>query len=69
MLGLTDHQLSLVIEGADRLPVDKRDVYLQRIGAQLTLRGAGVARVGPPSTGGVTNADPRSRSSVLAGLS
>ena len=42
MLGLTDHQLSLVIEGADRLPVDKRDVYLQRIGAQLTLRGGPV---------------------------
>ena len=41
MLGLTDHQLQLVIDGAKALPVEKRDVYLQRIAAMLALRGRG----------------------------
>jgi hypothetical protein len=41
MLGLTDHQLRIVMGSARSLPVEKRDVYLQRIAAILALRGHG----------------------------
>jgi hypothetical protein len=41
MLGLTDNQLRAVMDMARVLPVEKRDLYLQRIAAMLTQRGRG----------------------------
>ncbi|MGA7331657.1 MAG: hypothetical protein WBW11_04905 [Pseudolabrys sp.] len=41
MLGLTDTQLAAVMDAARTLPVEKRDLYLQRIAAMLTQRGRG----------------------------
>ena len=41
MIGLTDSQLRVVMDAARTLPVEKRDVYLQRIAAMLALRGRG----------------------------
>ena len=41
MLGLTDNQLRTVMDMARTLPVEKRDLYLQRIAAMLTQRGRG----------------------------
>ncbi|MGB8680560.1 MAG: hypothetical protein WCD59_23080 [Pseudolabrys sp.] len=41
MLGLTDNQLTTVMGMARTLPVEKRDLYLQRIAAMLTVRGRG----------------------------
>ena len=41
MLGLTDNQLRVVMDAAHMVPVEKRDVYLQRIAAMLTVRGRG----------------------------
>jgi hypothetical protein len=41
MLGLTDNQLRAVMDMARALPVEKRDLYLQRIAAMLTMRGRG----------------------------
>ena len=41
MLGLTDYQLKIVMGTARSVPVEKRDVYLQRIAAMLTMRGRG----------------------------
>jgi hypothetical protein len=38
-LGLTDHQLKLVMQAARPLPVEKRDVFLRRIAARLKLEG------------------------------
>ena len=40
MLGLTDTQLAAVMEAARTLPVEKRDVYLRRIGARSCEYGA-----------------------------
>ncbi|MGB8533861.1 MAG: hypothetical protein WCD64_21875 [Pseudolabrys sp.] len=40
MLGLTDYQLKIVMNAARLLPVEKRDVFLQRIAAVLAIRGA-----------------------------
>jgi hypothetical protein len=37
-LGLTDHQMKLVMDRAAILPVEKRDVFLKRIAAQLKLK-------------------------------
>jgi hypothetical protein len=34
-------QLRIVMQGASALPVEKRDLYLQRIAAMLALRGRG----------------------------
>ena len=39
MIGLTDTQLGTVIDAARALPVEKRDLFLQRIAAMLALRG------------------------------
>ena len=39
MLGLTDNQV--VMDVAHMVPVEKRDLYLQRIAAMLTMRGHG----------------------------
>ena len=41
MLGLTDNQLRTVMGAAHTVPVEKRDLYLQRIAAMLTMRGHG----------------------------
>ena len=35
MLGLTDTQLAAVMDAARTLPVEKRDVFLQRVAALL----------------------------------
>ena len=41
MLGLTDNQLRTVMEAAAAVPIEKRDLYLQRIAAMLAIRGRG----------------------------
>ena len=41
MLGLTDTQLGTVMDAARSVPVEKRDLFLQRIGAMLRMRGRG----------------------------
>jgi len=40
MLALSDSQLRAVWTSADRLPVEKRGVFLERLIAQLQLRGS-----------------------------
>ena len=37
MIGLTDNQLTTVMDMAGTLPVEKRDLYLQRIAGRLKL--------------------------------
>ena len=39
MLALNDSQLELVMTAAGGLEVEKRDVFLQRVAAKLSLRG------------------------------
>jgi hypothetical protein len=39
MISLSDEQLQTVMRAAHTLPVEKRDVYLQRIAALLRQRG------------------------------
>jgi len=39
MLSLSDQQLRSVMDAAARVAADRRDVFLQRVGAMLTLRG------------------------------
>jgi hypothetical protein len=39
MVSLTDNQLAIVTNAAKSLPVEKRDLYLQRIAAMLAMRG------------------------------
>jgi Mg-chelatase subunit ChlI len=41
MIGLTDIQLKIVMNAARLLPVEKRDIFLQRIATMLALRGRG----------------------------
>ena len=41
MLGLTDNQLRTVMDAAAAVPIEKRDLYLQRIAAMLAIRGRG----------------------------
>ena len=41
MLGLTDNQLTTVMNAARQLPIEKRSVYVQRIAAMPVLRGRG----------------------------
>ena len=41
MLGLTDYQLKIVMGAARLVPAGKRDVFLRRIAAVLSLRGRG----------------------------
>jgi hypothetical protein len=41
MVSLTDSQLAAVMDAARCLPIEKRDLFLQRIAAMLTLRGRG----------------------------
>ena len=39
MISLTDHQLSTVMAAARTMPVERRDIFLQRVGAMLRIRG------------------------------
>ena len=39
MISLTNRQLQTVMNAARMLPVEKRDLYLQRIAAMLNMRG------------------------------
>lgn len=39
MIALTDGQLATVMTAATPLPVDKRGIFLERVAAQLHLRG------------------------------
>lgn len=41
MIGLTDYQLRVVMNAARSVPVEKRDIFLQRIAAMLAMRGRG----------------------------
>ena len=41
MIGLTDTQLKIMMHAARTMPVEKRDMFLQRIAAMLALRGRG----------------------------
>jgi len=41
MIGLTDTQFKIVMNAARLLPVEKRDIFLQRIAAMLAVRGRG----------------------------
>ena len=41
MIGLTDTQLQVIMNAARSIPVEKRDIFLQRIAAMLALRGRG----------------------------
>ena len=41
MISLNDVQLKTVMAAASHVPVEKRDLYLQRVAAMLTLRGRG----------------------------
>ena len=38
MVSLTDSQLAAIMNAARMLPVEKRDIFLQRIAAMLALR-------------------------------
>jgi hypothetical protein len=39
MVSLTDHQLAFVTDKARAVPVERRDIFLQRCGAMLRMRG------------------------------
>ena len=41
MIGLSDRQLSIVMEAAKPLPQEKRGIFLQRVDAMLHYRRAG----------------------------
>ena len=41
MIGLTDIQLKIIMTAARAIPVEKRDIFLQRIAAMLALRSRG----------------------------
>lgn len=39
MVSLTDPQLKIVMTAANAVPVERRDIFLQRVGAMLKVRG------------------------------
>ena len=39
MVSLTDNQLKIITDAARTIPVERRDIFLQRCGAMLTMRG------------------------------
>jgi hypothetical protein len=39
MISLTDHQLAIVTDAACTVPIERRDIFLQRCGAMLRMRG------------------------------
>jgi hypothetical protein len=53
-MGLTDSQLATVMDAARTLPVEKRDLYLQRIVAMLVFRGGGHGRFNDADIADVT---------------
>jgi hypothetical protein len=38
MIGLTDPQLKIIMDVANGVPVERRSVFLERVGAMLALR-------------------------------
>jgi len=40
LLALKSHQIAIVAAAADKLPTEKRSVFLQRVAGQLQLRGS-----------------------------
>jgi hypothetical protein len=38
MLGLTDPQLKIIMTAANTVPVERRGVFLERVGAMLRMR-------------------------------
>jgi hypothetical protein len=38
MIGLTDSQLKIIMTAANTVPVERRDIFLQRVGAMLSMR-------------------------------
>jgi hypothetical protein len=41
MIGLTSSQFRIVMDATCMVPVEKRDIFLQRIAAMLAMRGRG----------------------------
>ena len=39
MLGLTDTQLEIIVTAANAVPVERRSIFLERVGAMLRMRG------------------------------
>jgi hypothetical protein len=39
MISLSDHQMDVVTDTASIVPVERRDIFLERVGAMLTMRG------------------------------
>ena len=39
MVSLSDRQLAAVMDAGRTLPIERRDLFLQRVGAMLTMRG------------------------------
>ena len=39
MLGLTDQQLEIIMAAARGVPLERRSVFLERVGAMLKMRG------------------------------
>ena len=39
MIALTDHQLQIVMVAANKLPLEKRGIFLDRVVARLSLHG------------------------------
>ena len=54
MLGLTDNQLRTIMDAAAAVPIEKRDLYLQRIAAMLVFRGGGHGRFNDADVADVT---------------
>lgn len=44
MIVLTDAQLAVIVDAAKDLPLEKRDLFLQRIGSMLEIRGRRITR-------------------------
>jgi hypothetical protein len=40
MIALSDHQLQIIIAAANRLPLEKRGIFLDRVVVQLSLHGS-----------------------------
>ena len=40
-IALSDHQLETVMTAANAVPVERRGIFLQRVGAMLRMRGYG----------------------------
>jgi hypothetical protein len=38
MIGMTDHQLQIITTAANGVPVERRGIFLERVGAMLKVR-------------------------------